>query len=280
MKRKQILPLILFIVFLIIGVICISVIVLNCAELENPNRDLAEIIINIAVGVCSLLGTVCVSVMAFRMSQRANEISEAALKKDFLVNLQIQKEVGISRLKINDLKRVVDFSNFFPTEGAYCQKENEDSHCVRIRLYFKALKAPPSHMRILSCGFNSLFALSENRDLVGLSDKLQEYCVIFKILNTNNNLCFAYDPSTEMYKIELYLFASFETLSKINDAGYLVLDFELEVDSVFGEKQNIIYFLNFEHINGFSELQPGKLENHSTDQMNVELCNVIFYEVE
>lgn len=266
MKKKfdsYITILVILILLVIIGIIILSSIVLNCKNIAT-DRDVAEIVINIALGISTFIGTGVLGIVAIKQSQRANDISELVLKKDMVTNLIIQKEVDFSIDSI-DLTKTLKFAEDYPTEGVYCVTKNEktkgtSNKYLSIRLYFKSLNASPEHMWISSCGINSSFINDEMKS---------DYCLPFEIKNLNKEVCFIYDPTKEVYVVEFYLFSLFDKIKSINEAGLFVFDFEIKLDSIFGQMQTIKYLLNF------SKIDPKIFDNEKIDKHSILLDNVI-----
>ena len=139
-KNRILIGLIILLV-LITLLIVLSIIVLTCDDLDNESRDLAEIIINVALGITTLIGTISLGIVTVWQSQRANEISETVLKKELVTIFQIHQDAEFSIGKINNLEQVLEFSRLYPTEGAYCQSlPRNDSNFFKVKFYFKALR--------------------------------------------------------------------------------------------------------------------------------------------
>ena len=269
---KKIRTFLFFLLFCIIFIIVPLGIVwrkLYCLLPEINEKE--EIIIETLIGSISFLGTTILGAIAYWQTKKANQISALIAKKQMFTYIEWDEKVKFSLEKDINTKRALKFSKKNEMEGALCsvkkQKiicaENRKSTYLRIDFSFTAKEAPLKKVYLYQCSFNKNF---EN------DKKDKKYFLPFYIFNKGKIVPCPFNPQENKYSFILYLNCKFNTLNKINEAGYFVLNLKIGLKSYYNITQNVDMAFNFEQIDNFKKI----IDKSKTKQ--VELKNILIHE--
>lgn len=232
-----------------------------------------EIIIQTLIGSISFLGTTLLGAIAYWQTKKANQISALIAKRQMFSYIEWDKNVRFSLEKHVDTNRALAFSKKNEMEGALCSTKKQKVICetkrrstyLRIDFSFAAKEAPLKKVYLYECSFNKSFKGD---------GKHKKYFLPFYIFNKRKVVPCPFNPKENKYSFILYLNCNFNTLNKINEARYFVLNLKIGLKSYYNITQNVELAFNFDQIENFKEI----IDKAKNKQKQVELKNILIHE--
>ena len=244
---------------------------LYCLLPEIDEKE--EIIIQTLIGSISFLGTTLLGAIAYWQTKKANQISALIAKRQMFTYIEWDKNVRFSLEKDINTRRALAFSKKNEMEGALCSTKKQKIVCekrrrstyLRIDFSFVAKEAPLKKVYLYQCSFNKSFEKDK---------KHKKYFLSFNVFNRGKIVPCAFNPQENKYSFILYLNCNFNTLDKINEKGYFVLNLKIGLKSYYNITQNVDLAFNFDQIENFKEV----IDKEKTKQKQVELKNILIHE--
>ena len=229
----------------------------------------SDIIIGAIGEGVSFLGTIVLGIVAYWQTKAANDISRAQLRREMVTSLVLQSNVTLKPVEIIPPK-ILNYAKDLQPEGIYCscKQLSEFDTDQQVKFFgflfqMDSIGAPLEKILINDVKINKLLAG-------------KEYYVDLKILNTQKEVVFSYNPKKQCYVVGLYMDVDEFRYNKLIKDGLLIIDIDFDVVSSYGTILQHRFSINFEH----KQDVMAKLINGKNSKQDVDLENVLMYKGE